>query len=148
MKKRISWLVLGLGLGLLTLSALRVATAPSSALTPLAGLVTPGYVGVVVVFTLLLMRAGLPLNRVGFGDRLSLRHILLAIVAIGVLRVTSFALEPIWEALLDGPRNMTVARGCARRSWAPGLLLVPALRTARSLPTDSEEARRFHASGI
>ena len=106
MRRRIAGLTVGLSLGLLAMGALRTAATQPGAFAPLAGLVTPGYIVMVVVFTLLLVRAGLPLDRVGFGARLGGRHILLAIVAIATLRVASLALEPIWEALLGGPRNL------------------------------------------
>jgi membrane protease YdiL (CAAX protease family) len=106
MRIRIAWLVVGLSLCLLAMGALRLAATHPCALTSLAGFATPGYIAVVVVFAFLLVRTGLPLNRVGFGVRLGRRHILLAIVAIAILRVTSVTLEPIWEALLGGPRNL------------------------------------------
>jgi len=105
-RRRITLLVMGLSLGLLTMGALRAATAQPGVLTPLATFVTPGYMAVVAVFTVALVRAGLPLHQVGFGARLGSRHILLAIVAIAILRVTALTLEPIWEALLSGPRNL------------------------------------------
>jgi CAAX protease family protein len=106
MNNRIAWLVVGLGLGLLAMGALRSAATHPGALTPLAALATPGYIIVVAVFTLLLVRAGLPLNRVGFGVRPGRRHILLAIAAIVTLRFFAVTIEPIWEALLSGPRNL------------------------------------------
>ena len=77
MRNRITGLVVGVSLSLLTMGALRMATTQPGALTPLAGLV-----GVVVVFTLALVRAGLPLNQFGFGVRLGARHILLAIARL------------------------------------------------------------------
>lgn len=106
MSSRISWLVVGLSLSLLAMSALRVVTTQPGELAPLAGFVTPGYILVVIVFTVALVRAGLPLNRLGFGARLNSRHILLAIVAIGILRVSAATLEPIWEVLFSGSRNL------------------------------------------
>ncbi len=106
MRGRITRLVVGLSLSLLTMGTLRLATGHAGPLAPLAGFVTPLYIVVVAAFTVALIRAGLPLNRVGFGDRLGPRHILLAIVAIAILRLSAVALEPIWEALLSGPRNL------------------------------------------
>ena len=106
MRTRITRLVVGLGLSLLAMGALRVATMQPGALVWLAGFVTPGYIVVVVVFTLALVRAGLPLDKVGFGVPLGRRHILLAIVAVATLQVAAHTLEPIWEGLLSGPRNL------------------------------------------
>lgn len=106
MRRRITLLVVGLSLSLLAMGALRVATMHPGALAPLAGFVTPGYIVVVVAFTLAFVRSGLPLHKVGFGVPLGWRHILLAIVAVAILRVTALTLDPIWEALLSGPRNL------------------------------------------
>lgn len=106
MRARITLLVVGLSLSLLALGALRAATLQEVALLPLAGFITPAYIVVVASFTFALARAGLPLNRIGFGDRLGLRHILLAIVAIAILRLTAVTLEPLWESLLGGPRDL------------------------------------------
>jgi hypothetical protein len=107
MRRRIAWLVVGLSLGLLGMGVLRVATTRPGELTSLAGLVTPGYVALVVVFTIVLVRAGLPLNRVGFGARPGSRHLLLALFAIAILRVIAVALEPVWESLLGSPRDLS-----------------------------------------
>lgn len=106
MRGRITWLIVGLSIGLLAMGALRVATSRPGALATLAGFVTPGYVAMVVVFAFLLVRAGLPLNRVGFGVAPGARHIVLAIVGVAILRLSSVTLEPIWERLLSGPRDL------------------------------------------
>jgi len=106
MRRRITGLVVALSLSLLAMGTLRLATTHAGVLGPLAGLVTPLYIVVVAAFTVALIRAGLPLNKVGFGDRPGPRHILLALGAIAILRVAAVTLEPIWEALLGGPRHL------------------------------------------
>ena len=106
MGKQVAWLVVGLSLGLLFMGMLRLASVYPSALTPFAGYATPGYVLITVVFTILLVRAGLRLNRLGFGVRLDFRQILFAIVAIAALRVFEIALNPFIEELLGGARNL------------------------------------------
>jgi membrane protease YdiL (CAAX protease family) len=106
MRKKVAWLAVGLGLGLLLMGALRLAAVHPSALTSLAGYATPGYVLITVVFTTLLIRAGLPLHRLGFGVRLGLRHIILAIAAIAILRAFDVAVNPLMEDLLGGARNL------------------------------------------
>jgi membrane protease YdiL (CAAX protease family) len=106
MKKNVVWLVVGLSLGLLFMGALRISAVHQNILTPLAGYATPGYVLITVIFTIWLVRAGLPLNRFGFGIRPHLRQILLAIAAIAILRVFSVVLNPLIEDLFGGPRNL------------------------------------------
>jgi len=105
MRSSVVRLTVGLGVGLLFMGALRYSATHPSALTPLSGFATPGYVLVTVLFTILLMRAGVPFNRLGFGVRLSLRHIVLAIAAIAVLRLFDATLSP-WIEELFGSRNL------------------------------------------
>lgn len=104
-RKLIAWLTAGLGFGLLLMGGLRLAGAYPGPLAPLAGYATPGYVAITVVFTVLLMRAGLPLNRLGFGLRPDFRTLLLAVAAIVVLQVFDAALNPLIEGIL-GERNL------------------------------------------
>jgi len=106
MRKQVAWLVAGLGLGLLAMGTLRAAATYPSALTPLSGLATPGYVLTTVIFTIALVRVGLPLNQFGFGLRPGLRQAALAVAAIAALRVFSAALNPWVEELLGGARNL------------------------------------------
>jgi membrane protease YdiL (CAAX protease family) len=105
-RKKIAWMAGGLGVGLLFMGALRLASVQPGILTPFAGFATPGYVLITVVFTIMLVRAGLPLNRFGFGIRLDRRQILLAIAAIAALRIFDFAINPLLEELLGGARNL------------------------------------------
>lgn len=105
-KKQISWLVAGLSLCLLFMGALRYSAAHQNALTPLSGYATIGYVLTTVIFTIFLARAGLPLNRFGFGARLNSRHIMYALAAIVFLRVFDFVINPWIEQLLGGARDL------------------------------------------
>ncbi len=105
-RTQIAWLASGLGLGLLLMGALRYSTANPTWFTPLAGYATPGYVAVTVVFTVLFVRTGLPLNRFGFGQRLAFRHLMLAVAAIAVLRLIDLALSPLLEEWLGNARNL------------------------------------------
>ena len=96
----------GLGVGMLFMGVLRLASVRPNMLTPLSGLATPGYVLITVIFTIMLVRAGLLLNRFGFGVRLNRRQILLAIAAIAALRIFDFAISPLLEDLFGGARNL------------------------------------------
>lgn len=105
-RTRVAGLTTGLALGLLLMGALRFASVHQGPLTSLSGYATPGYIVVTVLFAVMLVRAGLPLNRLGFGIRLHWRHVGLAILAVAILRLSSFAFEPLLEALFGGPRNL------------------------------------------
>ncbi len=105
-KNKIVLLVIGLSLGLLFMGVLRLSSVYPNMLTPLAGYATLGYVLITVIFTILLVRRGLPLNKFGFGIRLDIRQIMLAIAAIVVLRLFDIFLNPLIEELLSGPRNL------------------------------------------
>lgn len=104
-QKKILWLVSGLSLGLLFMGALRYSAANPNALTPLAGFATPGYVTITAVFTILMVRAGLPLPRFGFGIP-GVRQIVLAIAAIAFLRLLSVTLGPWIEEIIGGARDL------------------------------------------
>ncbi len=105
-KIKIVWFVLGLSIGLLFMGALRYASLNANILTPLAGFATPGYIIITVVFTIFLVRAGLPLNKFGFGQTIDFRQFLLAITAIVMLRVFDLVLNPFIEEFFGGPRNL------------------------------------------
>lgn len=105
-RKEVAWLLAGLCTGLLLMGALRFSAGSPTLLTPLAVYATPGYILLTVFFAVMFVRAGLPLNRFGFGVRPTLRHLLLAIAAIAVLRLTDFTLTPWIEGLLGSTRNL------------------------------------------
>ena len=105
-KKKIVWLVIGLSIGLLFMGVLRKSALHTNMFTPLSGFATPGYILISVFFTIWLVRAGLPLNKFGFRKKLDLRHISLAIIAIVILRVFAYTVNPIIEELFSGPRNL------------------------------------------
>ncbi|MGB5531368.1 MAG: CPBP family intramembrane glutamic endopeptidase, partial [Ignavibacteriaceae bacterium] len=105
-RKKISLLVIGLSVGLLFMGALRYSSSHPNILTPLSNYATLGYILISVVFTIILFRAGLPLNRFGFGIRPDLKQLLLAISAIVLLRLFAWGLEPFIEAIVGGSRNL------------------------------------------
>ncbi len=105
-KNKIVLLVIGFSLGLLFMGVIRLSTVYPSILTPLAGFATPGYVLITIISTIMLMRRGLPLNKFGFGSRIDIRQIMLAIAAIVVLRLFDIFLTPCIDELLGGPRNL------------------------------------------
>jgi len=104
--KTMTLLAAGLATGLLFMGALRFSATTPTVLTPLAGFATPGYIAITALFAILLSNAGLPHNRFGFGARLNLRHVLMAIAAIAVLRIIDFVLGTWLEELLGGGRDL------------------------------------------
>ena len=122
--KTITWLTAGLASGLLFMGALRFSAATPTVLTPLAGYATTGYIAVTVLFAILFTNAGLPHNRFGFGSRLNLRHVLLALAAIAALRLINFGLSPWVEQLLGGGRDLERFAGVEDSVSALALLLV------------------------
>ena len=106
MKNRVAFLVTGMGLGLLLMGALRFSATHQCLLTPLANFATAGYVLVTILFTVGLVRAGLPLGRLGFGPVPILRVITLAAAAVAIRQVLAFALDPQLVALLGEARDL------------------------------------------
>ncbi len=105
-RKHIGLLVIGLSVGLLFMGALRYSSSHPNILTPLAEYATFGYILIAVIFTIILFRAGLPLNRFGFGIRPDLKQLFLAIIAIVILRLFAFGIEPLIEELVGSPSNL------------------------------------------
>ena len=85
---------------------LRYASVHPGALTPLAQFATPGYVLITVLFTILLVRAGLPLDHFGFKVRPDLRQIILVVAAVIILQIFDALLDPMIAELLGGERNL------------------------------------------
>jgi len=104
-KKKVFGLVVGLSFGLMFMGTLRISAEYPNILTPLAGYATPGYVVITLIFTILFVHIGVPFYRFGFARRPDLRQIMLALAAIAILRVFTFALNPLIEDLF-GPRNL------------------------------------------
>jgi len=122
--KKIVLLVVGLSIGLLFMGVLRHSATTENIFTPFSGFATPGYVLICVLFTIWLVRAGLPLNKYGFGAKLNLKHITLAVTAIIVLRVFAYILNPIIEELVGGPRNLERFSGVEGSAMSFGVLLL------------------------
>jgi membrane protease YdiL (CAAX protease family) len=114
----------GLGLGLLLMGALRYSSHTSTVLTPMAPFATPGYIAVTAVFTVLLNRARLPLNRFGFGARPGLQHVALAVAAVALLQSIDFTLSPLIEQWTGETRNLERFSGVRGSLTALTALLV------------------------
>lgn len=107
-RKQIAWLTAGLSAGLLFMGFLRWSSFNPNSFTALSGLATPGYILMTVLFTVVLVRRGLPLREIGFGFgiRPDLRQIILIIGAIAIIRILAVFLNPVIEELVGGGRNL------------------------------------------
>lgn len=124
-RKHVHFAVGGLTAGLLFMGALRYSSVHDTALTPLSGLATPGYVVVTIFFALALQRAGVSLNRFGFGGGIRGRHLLLALAAFAALRLSAMFVSPWIESMLGGERDL--ARFSDVQGSLPALLSLLAL---------------------
>lgn len=105
-KRKITWLTLCLSIGLLFMGLLRYSSTNTNFLTPFSRYATIGYVAISVILTIYLVRTGLPLNKYGFGDKLNFQHIKYALVALVVLRLISYFINPLIEEMVGETRNL------------------------------------------
>lgn len=99
-------LTICLSVGLLFMGFLRYSASHTNIFTPISGFATIGYVAISVILTIYLVRAGLPLNNYGFGDRLTFKHIKYALAAIVVLRIFSYFINPLIEEIIGDTINL------------------------------------------
>jgi len=105
-KNKITFLTICLSIGLLFMGLLRYSATNTNFLTPLSGYVTIGYVVISVFLTIYLVKAGLPLNKFGFGDKLNFKHIKYALFALILLRLFSHFINPLIEEIIGETRNL------------------------------------------
>lgn len=74
---------------------------------PLSGYATPLYIAATILFTILLVRAGIVFNRVGFARGLRLTDIALAIAGVAFLQATSGLFAGWWEILFGAQRDLS-----------------------------------------
>ena len=93
--------------GLLASGALRflqVRTEDPSALTTYA---TEIYIGITILAAVLLGRSGVPMNRLGFGLAFKpVKYLVLAAVGVGLIQLAGLLLEPLWERVFGGTRDL------------------------------------------
>jgi len=98
--KRLS--IMALLSGAMILAAfLRVSGFEENALTPLAGLSTPLYVGASILAALALQRTGLDFNRLGFGFAPRFRHLWTALIGVVALQLFSQFGYPLVAGLIE-----------------------------------------------
>lgn len=125
MTTRRNWLVTGFALSLLFVGLLRYSAFTDTVLTPFAGYATVAYVALTIITGILLGRAGVELNRFGFGFRIRSQHLLLALAAVAFLQISSVVVDPLLDGLFGAGRDLS--RFDDVRGSLPALLGVLAL---------------------
>ncbi|MBT8088113.1 MAG: CPBP family intramembrane metalloprotease [Gammaproteobacteria bacterium] len=125
MTTRRNWLVTGFALSLLFVGLLRYSAFTDTVLTPFAGYATVAYVALTIITGILLGRAGVELNRFGFGFRIRSQHLLLGLAAVAFLQISSVVVDPLLDGLFGAGRDLS--RFDDVRGSLPALLGVLAL---------------------
>ena len=99
-------IVVAFAISLLFFGLLRYSGFSDNPLTPFSGYATVLYILATVIAAVLLIRGGLELNHLGFGFRLRLQHVGLAVGAVVVIRLVALGLDPALEALFGEGRNL------------------------------------------
>ncbi len=92
--------------GLLFMGLLRWSGQQDNYFTNLAGLATPGYIIITAVITIILIRWGLPLPKLGFGVCPDKKQIILVIAGLVCLRFFSIYLSPLIEQIIGMGRDL------------------------------------------
>ena len=74
----------------------------------LTGYSTEVYIALTILAAVLLSRLAVPMRRLGFaGSFKPARYLILAAVGIGLIQLTGSLLEPVWERVFGGSRDLT-----------------------------------------
>jgi len=107
-RRRIAVLTALFAVAMLIVALLRLAEVRAVDLGGLAGIATPLYVVVTIVFIVLLSRAGTQMGRIGFGVTIHpLRALALGALGIALLRVSAYTIEPFLEDTFGAGRDLT-----------------------------------------
>ncbi|MEL7061400.1 MAG: type II CAAX endopeptidase family protein [Acidobacteriota bacterium] len=105
-RRRAGGLAVGFVVALLAMAALRWSGPLDNALTPFSRFATLGYIAATVCFSIALVRAGVPFDRLGFGDGPRWRHLGLALVGVVALRVLGGVVLPWVQGWIAAPRDL------------------------------------------
>jgi len=116
-----NWKVIGIVAlfvaGLLASGTLRLLHLRAEAPFALSAYATEIYVGLTILAVVLLRRSGVPMNRLGFGLAFKpVRYLLLAAVGVGLIQLAGLLLEPLWEQMFGGTRDLTRFSGVSGSS--------------------------------
>jgi len=109
--KRINWKVFCIvalfGAGLLASGVLRHLNLSAEDPSALTGYAIEIYIALTILAAILLRRSGVPMKRLGFGLAFKpARYLVLAAVGVGLIQLAGFLLEPFWERLFNGSRDL------------------------------------------
>jgi membrane protease YdiL (CAAX protease family) len=107
-KKRTAAIVVIFATGLLAVAWLRLQTGSEGAVGALSDYATLIYIGLTVFAAVLLIRAGVPFRRLGFGKpHRPLLYLGLAAAGVGLLQLSGFVFDPLWERLFEADRDLS-----------------------------------------
>ena len=107
MRTKVSILVAGFALGLITCGWLRTQAGTPGIAGTLSGFATPLYIGLAVAVAFAFIRAGVPVRRLGFFiNSRPIVYLALAATAVGLLQLGGLLLEPLWEQLFGAGRDL------------------------------------------
>ena len=113
-----NWKVVGIvalfGAGLVASGVMRNLHLRAEEPGALTGYSTAIYIGLTILAAVLLQRAAVPMKRLGFGMAFKpARYLILAAVGVGLIQLTGMLLEPIWERVFGGGRDLERFSGVA-----------------------------------
>ncbi|MDH3512859.1 MAG: CPBP family intramembrane metalloprotease [Gammaproteobacteria bacterium] len=105
------WKVVGIvalfAAGLIALGVLRFFHVRSDDPSTLTAYATEIYIGLTIVAAVLLRRSRVPMKRFGFGLTFEpVRFLVLAAVGVGLIQLAGSLLEPLWERVFGGTRDL------------------------------------------
>lgn len=104
---RIAAIVAFFGAALVLSAVLRFYNLRIENPPPVTAYATLVYIAVTVFAAVLLTRAGVPMNRLGFGLKFRpLRYLALAAIGVGLIQLLGFILDPLLEGALGETRDL------------------------------------------
>ena len=93
--------------GLIAAGVLRFIQLHNENPPALTAYATEIYIGVTILAAVLLRRSGVPMKRFGFGLAFKpVKYLVLAAVGVGLIQLTGVLLEPLWERIFGGTRDL------------------------------------------
>jgi len=106
-----NWKVIGVvalfAAGLVVSGVLRFLHLHTEDPIALSAYATQTYVGLTILAAVLLRRSGVPFNRLGFGLACKpVKYLALAAAGVALMQLTGWLLDPVWERVFGGSRDL------------------------------------------
>lgn len=106
-----NWKVIGIvalfAAGLVASGMLRFFHLHTEDPVALSAYATEIYIGLTVLAAVLLRRSGVPFQRLGFGVACQpVKYLALATAGVGLIQLSGWLLEPLWEHIFGGTRDL------------------------------------------